>query len=176
MVAVMGVTPVALHHHGSSGTAISTVISVHILGMFAFAPLIGAALDRVGRRPGLLVGGAVSIVGALLAGLGTGTTVVGIGLFAIGLGWSATYLGATAEISDLTRPTERAGALGFADLLISLASASAGLAGGFVFEGAGFRVLGLGVATLVLMVVLALLRVRERGTVAVAVEGRPDRA
>ena len=83
------------------------------------------------------------------------------GLFAIGLGWSATFLGATALISDLTDPSERGGALGFNDLLVSMSSAIAGFAGGFVFEGAGFRVLGVGVASLVLVVMVAVLRARE---------------
>ena len=137
MVAVMGVTPVALHHHDTSSTVVSTVISLHIAGMWVFSPVIGAALDRFGRRPGLIAGGATSVVGALFAATDAGPGLVAVGLFAIGLGWSATFLGATAVISDLTEPNERAGALGFTDLLVSLSSAVAGLAGGFVFEGAG---------------------------------------
>jgi MFS family permease len=65
MVAVMGVTPVALHHHHTSATVVSTVISLHIAGMWVFSPVIGAALDRFGRRPGLIAGGATSVVGAV---------------------------------------------------------------------------------------------------------------
>jgi MFS family permease len=161
MVAVMGVTPLALDEHHASSAVVSSVISVHIAGMWAFAPLIGAALDRFGRRPALLTGGAASIVGALLAATDAGPAVVGLGLFAIGLGWSATFLGATAVISDVTEPSERGAALGFNDLLVSLSSAGAGLAAGLVFEGAGFRVLGVGVAILVLLVVLGIARLRE---------------
>jgi MFS family permease len=168
MVAVMGVTPVALHHHDTSATVVSTVISLHIAGMWVFSPVIGAALDRFGRRPGLIAGGATSVVGALFAATDAGPGLVAVGLFAIGLGWSATFLGATAVISDLTEPNERASALGFTDLLVSLSSAVAGLAGGFVFEGAGFRVLGLGVASVVLLVVLAVARRREPVPVPVA--------
>lgn len=168
MVAVMGVTPVALHHHETSATVVSTVISLHIAGMWVFSPVIGAALDRFGRRPGLIAGGATSVVGALFAATDAGPGLVAVGLFAIGLGWSATFLGATAVISDLTEPNERASALGFTDLLVSLSSAVAGLAGGFVFEGAGFRILGLGVASVVLLVVLAVARRREPVPVRVA--------
>ncbi len=170
MVAVMSVTPVALHEHDASSTAVSTVISLHILGMWAFSPFIGAALDRFGRRPGLVAGGSASIVGALLAATDSAPGVVAVGLFLIGLGWSATFLGATAVISDQTAPGERAGALGFTDLLVSLSSAFAGLTGAFVFEGAGFRVLGLGVAGVVLLVMVSVLRVRE------AVAPNPRRA
>jgi MFS family permease len=173
MVAVMGVTPVALHHHDTSATVVSTVISLHIAGMWVFSPVIGAALDRFGRRPGLIAGGATSVVGALFAATDAGPGLVAVGLFAIGLGWSATFLGATAVISDLTQPNERASALGFTDLLVSLSSAVAGFAGGFVFEGAGFRILGLGVASVVLLVVLAVARRRE--PVPVRVVSAPSR-
>jgi MFS family permease len=161
MVAVMGLTPIALHHHDTSTTVIATVISLHIVGMWAFSPFIGWVLDRFGRKPGLLAGGAISIAGCLLAATDSGAGLVAIGLFAIGLGWSATFLGATALISDLTEPSERGAALGFNDLLVSLSSALAGFAGGFVFEGAGFRVLGVAFATLVLVVMVAVLRARE---------------
>jgi MFS family permease len=162
MVAVMGVTPVALHHHETSSAVVSTVISLHIAGMWAFSPLIGVALDRLGRRPVIIVAGVVTIAGCLLAGSDAEPGIVGVGLLAIGLGWSGSFLGATAVISDLTRPQERAGALGFNDLVVSLSSAFAGLTSAFVFEGAGFRVLGFGVAAVVLAVVVSLLRVRTQ--------------
>jgi MFS family permease len=159
MVAVMGITPIALDHHHASSSVVSTVISLHVAGMWAFAPLIGAALDRYGRTPGLLVGGITSVAGAALCATDR-PGVIAVGLFAIGLGWSATFLGATAVISDLTEPRERAGALGFSDLVVSGSSAVAGFASGIVFEAAGFRVLGVGVAALVLVAILTVVRWR----------------
>jgi len=151
MVGIMGVTPTALHalHHG--GTAISVVISVHVAGMFAFAPLLGRWMDRAGHRRGLVWGCLISICGALLTATGS-AWAIGAGLFAIGIGWSATFLGATAVISDATAADERAGALGFTDLAVSLCSAVAGLAGGLVLEAYGYGPLGVTLALVVLAV------------------------
>lgn len=161
MVGVMGVTPTALDHAHHGGTTISLVISSHIAGMFAFAPLIGRWMDRSGRRVVILAGCVTSIAGALLAATEANAVVIGIGLVAIGLGWSATFLGATAVISDITAPNERAGALGFTDLLISLTSAVAGLAGGIVLESAGYGPLGVGLAVLVAGALILVARLRE---------------
>jgi MFS family permease len=163
MVGIMGVTPTALHalHHG--GTAISVVISVHVAGMFAFAPLIGRWMDRTGHRSGLVWGCVVSIIGAVITATEASAWIIGLGLFAIGIGWSATFLGATAVISDATQPDERAGALGFTDLLVSLCSAVAGLAGGLVLEAYGFGPLGIGLAAVVAVVLLIVLRMRDPG-------------
>ncbi|HEX4942538.1 MAG TPA: MFS transporter [Actinomycetota bacterium] len=165
MVGVMGVTPTALDHAHHGGTTISLVISSHIAGMFAFAPLIGRWMDRAGRRAALVAGCVTSIVGALLAASEANALVIGAGLVAIGLGWSATFLGATAVISDITAPNERAGALGFTDLLISLTSAAAGLGGGIVLEAAGYGPLGVGLAVLVAAALLLVARLREPTTV-----------
>ena len=161
MVGVMGVTPTALDHAHHGGTAISLVISTHIAGMFAFAPLIGRWMDRVGRRAALIAGCVTSIAGALVAATEANAIVIGVGLLAIGLGWSATFLGATAVISDITAPNERAGALGFTDLLISLTSAAAGLTGGIVLEAAGYGPLGVGLAVLVAAALVLVARLRE---------------
>jgi MFS family permease len=129
--------------------------------MFAFAPLIGRWMDRAGRRAALVAGCVTSIVGALLAASEANALVIGAGLVAIGLGWSATFLGATAVISDITAANERAGALGFTDLLISLTSAAAGLGGGIVLEAAGYGPLGVGLAVLVAAALLLVVRLRE---------------
>jgi MFS family permease len=167
MVGVMGVTPTALDHAHHGGTAISLVISTHIAGMFAFAPLIGRWMDRVGRRAALIAGCVTSIAGALVAATEANAVVIGVGLLAIGLGWSATFLGATAVISDITAPNERAGALGFTDLLISLTSAAAGLTGGIVLEAAGYGPLGVGLAVLVAGALILVARLREPARIGV---------
>ena len=171
MVGVMGVTPTALDHAHHGGTTISFVISIHIAGMFAFAPLIGRWMDRAGRRAALVAGCATSIAGALIAATELSAFVVGVGLFAIGLGWSATFLGATAVISDITAPNERSGALGFNDLLVSLSSATAGLIGGIVLEAAGYGLLGLILGALVAVALVFVARLREPVLVAIGRRG-----
>lgn len=169
MVGIMGVTPEAMDDLHHSGTAISFVISVHIGGMFAFGPLIGRWLDRVGHRTGLFVGCAASIVGALAASSEASALVIGAGLFTIGLGWSTTFLGATAVISDITSASERAGALGFTDLTISATSAVAGVGGGLLLSAAGYRIVGIALAGAVGVVILAITRLaRERPVAAAA--------
>lgn len=167
MVGIMGVTPEAMDHLHHTGTAISFVISVHIGGMFAFSPLIGRWLDRVGHRTGLFVGCTASIVGALVASTEASALVIGVGLFTIGLAWSTTFLGATALISDITVARERAGALGFTDLTISATSAAAGLGGGLLLSVAGYRVVGIALAAAVAVVFVELTRLgREQPSVA----------
>ncbi|MFT3871509.1 MAG: MFS transporter [Nocardioides sp.] len=69
MVAVMVMTPLHMHHGGSDLRVIGFVISVHVLGMFAFSPLSGWATDRWGAPVTLAVGGVVLLVSLVLSGL-----------------------------------------------------------------------------------------------------------
>ncbi len=161
MVAVMGVSPIVIDDLGGSSLAIALVISVHMAGMFAFGPGIGALLDRFGRRLGLLLGAGVAASGALVASLTGAVPAVGLGLFLVGLGWSACYLGATAAISDLTSTAERGGALGFTDLLSASAAAGGALAGAFVLEAAGISVVGVTMAMLLGVTLLLIIPLRE---------------
>lgn len=162
MVAVMGVAPLVVHDHGHGDVAVSGVLSVHFLGMFALMPAIGWALDRWGRRRGLLVAAIVSALGAPAGSLGTAAVVTGVGLFLVGVGWAGSYLGATTVVSDVTEPSERAGALGLTDLLVSGSSALGGLLGGVLLEAGGFRTLTLVVAALFVPVLALVLPLRER--------------
>jgi MFS family permease len=140
MVTFMGVVPVVLHAHGTSAVTVSLVVSFHLAGMFAFSRFVGAALDRWGRRTGLM-GGAALLAGGVLLALVTGTVVPSVGLFLVGVGWSAAYLGSTAVVSDLATPVERGGALGLTDLVASLSAAAGVLSGAAVLEAAGLPTL-----------------------------------
>jgi MFS family permease len=159
MIAVMGVAPIVVHHHGD--LAVSGVLSVHFVGMFAFMPLIGVIIDRIGRRRGLVAAVALSATGVLVGTLSTQPVVFGFGLFLVGLGWAVSYLGATAIVSDVTDPLERSGALGFTDLLVSLSSAVGGLIGGALLEAGGYPALAVGVAMALVPVLAVVLPLRE---------------
>jgi len=161
MVAVMGVTPVVLHAHGGGDLAISTVLSVHFIGMFALMPLIGAGLDRWGRRRGLLAAAAVCLVGIPVGALGTATALTAVTMFCAGVGWAGAYLAATAVVSDVTAAHERAGALGLTDLLVSLCSALGGVLGGLLLEFGGFPLVTVVAALLFLPVVGLVWPLRE---------------
>ena len=52
MVAVMGITPVVIDGYGGSALAIALVISFHMVGMFAIAPVIGALARPLRAAPG----------------------------------------------------------------------------------------------------------------------------
>lgn len=158
MTGIMGVASVVVDDHGGSTTASAVVVSLHLGAMFAFSPLIGVFLDRRGRKPGLLAGGAVAIAGALLAAVAEGTVLFGVGLFLVGIGWSGAYLGATAVIADVTTATERQGVLGVVDLVTHAGSTIGALAGGFLLDTGGLPVLGI-VMGAVLIPALALVGV-----------------
>ena len=66
MVSVMIMTPLHMEHGGAPLEIIGFVISIHVLGMFAFSPVMGWLADRFGR-PRCSVVGAVILWSALRA-------------------------------------------------------------------------------------------------------------
>jgi MFS family permease len=148
MVAIMAVTAVALRSYGIG--LVTLVLSAHFGGMFAFAPVWGAALDVRGRRQALLAAGGLTVGGALLACLAPQVGLSGFGVFLVGLGWSGAYVGATTVISDFTSARERGTVLGFADLASSGAGAAGASLGGLLIQASGFPAVGIVMAILLL--------------------------
>ncbi len=165
MISVMVMTPLHMESGGATLRVIGVVISVHVLGMFAFAPVVGAAADRYGRTPVLAAGGIVLLVSLVLAALapqGTSWQVFA-GLFLLGLGWSLATVAASTLLVDLTPLDARPDVQGAADLAMGVFAALAGAVSGFVVGAFGFPVLASGTAALALLVVLAAVAAR-RGT------------
>lgn len=161
MVGVMGVAPIVVHEHGHGDVAVSGVLSAHFVGMFALMPAIGVALDRWGRKRGLVAAACVSAVGAPAGALGSAPVVTGLGLFLVGLGWAGAYLGSTTVVSDVTGRSERASALGLLDLIVSASSAVGALTSGVLLEAGGFSTLTLVVAVSFLPALALVLPLRE---------------
>ena len=157
MVAVMVMTPLHMEHGGAELRIIGVVISVHVLGMFAFSPLVGLAADRWGRSTALLTG-----AGVLAAAMGFCASApegsswqIFVGLFLLGLGWSFSTVGASTLIADHAPLDARTDVQGGADLVMGLSAASAGGLAGVVVATAGFGTLSLTAGVLVALVAVA---------------------
>ena len=143
MVSVMVMTPLHMHHGGAELRLIGLVISVHVFGMFAFSPLMGWLVDRVGGRL-VVIGGAATLLAASLVssrapeGWSDGLVV---GLFLLGLGWSATLVAGSTLLTAAVAQNERPGVQGASDLVMGLCAGLGGALSGVVVGVWGYQTL-----------------------------------
>jgi MFS family permease len=151
MIAVMVMTPLHMHHGGAHLQVIGLVISVHVLGMFALAPLVGWAADRFGRPPMLTVGAGVLFLALLLSGMSPpgASWTIGVGLFLLGLGWSFCTVAASTLVTESSPLDARTDVQGAADLVMGVTAALAGVVAGLVMDGLGYVALNVFAALLV---------------------------
>lgn len=134
MVAVMVMTPVHMAHVDVTLTIIGLVISVHVLGMYAFSPLVGALTDRLGRLRVIQIGVVILLSSALISGFARADDAItlGIGLFLLGLGWSCTLIAGSALLTESVAPEIKSASQGASDLVMNLSGASGGAIAGVI--------------------------------------------
>jgi MFS family permease len=159
MVSLMVMTPLHMRHGHAELTLIGLVISIHIVGMFAFSPIVGIAVDRVGAVPVARTGGAILVAAAALGAFAVEgfSVLLTAALFLLGLGWSCTLVSGSTLLTAALTPEERPGAQGGADLLMGLAAGGGGALAGVVIAQASYAVLATGVGLLAVAILAATL-------------------
>jgi MFS family permease len=134
MVSVMVMTPVHMAHVDVTLSVIGLVISVHVLGMYAFSPIVGSLSDRFGRVRVIQLGLGILLASTLISGLAHASDAItlGIGLFLLGLGWSCTLIAGSALLSESVEDSFRASSQGASDLVMNLAGAGGGAIAGVI--------------------------------------------
>ncbi len=145
MVLIMTMTPLHMTDHGHDLSAVGIVISAHIFGMFALAPLSGRLTDRFGSVPIIFVGLATILASAVLSALAPADDqlVLLLALFLLGWGWNLGFVAGSTMLTGGVSRTERARIQGVSDALIWSTSAMASLGSGFVLGAWGFATLGM---------------------------------
>ncbi len=161
MAGVMNLTGyiVVGHHHAQAD--VFTVISLHIVGMYALVVVIGALVDRVGRRPTLLWGLAIMALSTVMLAFVQSIAWTSVSLFLLGLGWNLSYISATAELVTHATPVERGRLVGFTDLAAGLLAAALALLGGVAYTEWGVVAVSVGATLAVVVPALAILIARR---------------
>jgi MFS family permease len=146
MIMPMSITSVHMKTNGHSLNAVSFVISLHCLGMYAFSAISGQLTDRWGRGQVIILGSVMMIVSCLMAAPSTGFISLLAALFLLGVGWNFAYVAGSTLLADQLSPGERAKTQGFNDLLLSLTSATSQAVSGVMYGVGGYGVMALAAA------------------------------
>jgi MFS family permease len=163
MISVMVMTPVHMAHVDVTLSIIGLVISVHVLGMYAFSPVVGSLSDRLGRVRVVQLGIAILLLAALIAGSARADDAytLGVGLFLLGLGWSCTLIAGSAYLSESVDGEFRASSQGASDLVMNLSGAAGGAIAGVIIGTLNYGWLCFFVAIPVSFLGLASIRLRS---------------
>ena len=134
MVGVMTMTPLHLKDGGHQLEIVGFVISLHIIGMYAFSPLVGVLIGKIGAKAVIALGGSLLVIGSELASHAEPQDSLGVfmGLFLIGLGWSFGLVASSALIASEFDGPEKVRIQGLADLSMTASGGLAGLGSGLV--------------------------------------------
>lgn len=177
MVSVMSMTPVHMNSDGMSVTVIGLVLSVHISGMYAFSPLVGIAVDRIGRIPVLCAGMTILAAACLIVGtapMGSKPHMV-VGLLLLGIGWSCGVVAGSTLLTESTPDRVRPSVQGASDFVMQGSSAGGAALAGLVVGTLGYSWLaGLAVALLAPVAVLVAVTVTRQGGQSVQEDPAPQ--
>jgi MFS family permease len=173
MIAVMAMTPVHIRAAGHDAAhtlrIVGVILSVHIAGMYAFAPLTGWLTDRFGRLPIIVTGIALLITACALAAMaGHDSVLLAVALMVLGLGWSCNMVAGSTMLTESVTGQVRASAQGLSDMIMNLAGATAGALSGAIVSAWGYPILALLAASATVPLIALAIRFRLVGSPAAA--------
>jgi MFS family permease len=164
MVAVMAMAPVHMDEHGHDLQVVGLVVSLHIAGMFAPAPLTGRLTDRLGALPVAGAGTALLIAaGALAAMAGHGAMVIAVALTLLGIGWNAGLIAGSTLLASAVPLAQRPRAEGAGDVAMGFTAAGATAIAGPIVGLAGYAALAFAAALAAAALAPVLVALGRRG-------------
>ena len=166
MVAVMTMAPLQMQDFGQGFGAMGLVLTVHMVGMFALAPLSGLLAGRFGGNATILAGVAVmlaSMVCVMTVPSGSGPMPY-VSMFLLGYGWNLMFVGSSSLLTSRLPEAGRIRVEGTADAVVWIGSALASVAGGALMAGPGYAVLAAIVAGAMLLPVVLIVHCRRPRT------------
>jgi MFS family permease len=153
---LMTATPLAMGACGHPYGAAATVISSHVVGMYAPSFFTGDLIKRFGVLKVMAAGVLLN-----LACIGIGLSGLRIAHFwwslvLLGVGWNFLFIGATTLLTEAYRPSEKAKTQGTNDACIAVVTAASSFASGLILVRGGWETLNHAAVPFVLAMGVAL--------------------
>jgi len=126
-----------IHHH--TGADAAFVIEWHIVAMYAPSFFTGFLIQRLGTVGVMSTGALLMIATVGAANSGTSVAAFWIALFLLGVGWNFLYIGGTALLTTVHRPSERGKVQGLNEMLIFAGTGTSSLLSGILLHYAGWQ-------------------------------------
>ncbi len=159
---LMTATPLAMGMCGYPYNDAATVISAHVIAMFAPSFFTGSLIQRFGVLKIMLAG--VALMGVCLAVSLSGISVAHFwwSLVLLGVGWNFMFVGGSTLLTECYLSQEKAKAQGFHDLLVFCTTATSSLASGLLLKANGWVILNYVAMPFLLIAMLAMLWLMAR--------------
>lgn len=142
MILAMTATPIAMtHHHHHDLTTASTVIQLHVLGMFLPSFFTGSLIARFGVLRIMMAGVVLLATHVFLTWTGTNFPSYASALILLGVGWNFLYIGGTALLTTTYAPTEKSRAQATNDMTIFAVGLACSFSAGPLLETFGWQML-----------------------------------
>jgi len=143
MILAMTATPLAMAHHHHSPSDTTTVLQMHVLGMFVPSFFTGSLIARFGVLRTMLAGVALIACHVLISLTGNSFHSFAGSLVLLGIGWNFLYVGGTSLLTTTYTPAERGRAQAANDLTIFVVALLSSLAAAPMLEGLGWQSMNL---------------------------------
>ena len=140
MVLIMTMTPLHLQGLGHHLGTIGSVMSAHVIGMFALSPVTGRLTDRHGAGRIIVASQATLLLAAVGAAATPPESVGGTmaALFLLGYGWNLGFVGGSTILSSQIPSSLRTRLQGRVDTLVWISAATASVGSSLVLARAGY--------------------------------------
>ncbi len=141
MSLLMTATPLAMGFRGHPYSSAATVISWHVVAMFAPSLITGSLIKRFGLLSVVMAGVALMLVRVPIALSGTTVTHFWLTLVLLGVGWNFMYVGGTTLLTEAYRPSEKAKTQGMHDFLVFGVTIVSSFSSGLLLKSNGWQML-----------------------------------
>jgi MFS family permease len=138
---LMTATPLAMGFCGHPYGAAASVISAHVVAMFAPSFFTGSLIKRFGVL-NVMLAGVAAMFACVAIGL-SGQLIANFwwALLLLGIGWNFMYIGGTTLLTEAYRPSEKAKAQGANEILVFAVQALSAFSSGVLVNAKGWDTL-----------------------------------
>ncbi|MCC6197713.1 MAG: MFS transporter [Burkholderiales bacterium] len=154
---LMNATPLAMDFCSLPYAMAATVISWHVVGMYAPGFVTGSIITRFGALNVILGGVVVMAAGALVAVGGNSFPHFLVALVLVGIGWNFMYTGGTTLLTESYTPAEKARTQGANDFFVFATMAISSFSSGALVSTTGWETMNWGALPVLALVALVVL-------------------